>query len=540
MGLPTRYVRVIVASILLASFISVSAMATTLEDAKAHYTFEVIKHTLWPNDAELQSINIVVLGREPDLFDAINDRAQSSQIRNKQFSVQSLNSISNRVGQFEVIFITRSKRSSVVEVNSRYPNSLVITDGPIERDNQLVSIVGTRINLELQLNRDNLVARGFNVSDNLVVFAGSKEDFTSQLRDKGQDLLAMRSTMEEKERELAELNTVLEQNTAALQQAELQLKTREKQLLSAESRLQDLQQSIVNASTEIEQNRRSIEEQKRVVEEKQRELIVNQQVLDQQTENMQAMQDAIANNQQILDKQLNRIQQQESDIEAKDSTISKQQTQLTINKILLGIVVLMAGVFLYLNLLRKRANQRLKDLNSKLYEMATTDSMTLLFNRRHFLESTEKALKHQQRRDSNAVMLMLDIDHFKQVNDNYGHAMGDKAIIEVANAIKQSLRLYDIVGRLGGEEYGMMLLDCDIPAAEQIAERLRQCIETMSIECHGHSINVTISIGLSKIKPTDETINQVLSRADKSLYEAKEAGRNQIKVFNDNDKPALN
>ena len=125
---------------------------------------------------------------------------------------------------------------------------------------------------------------------------------------------------------------------------------------------------------------------------------------------------------------------------------------------------------------------------------------------------------------------MMDIDHFKKVNDTYGHAAGDQAIITTANVLKKSLRPYDVVGRLGGEEFAMMLLDCTMGTAMDVAERLRKEVESTAITFEEQTLNVTISTGISCISADDKEIDDVLVRADKALYDAKESGRNCVKI----------
>ena len=133
-------------------------------------------------------------------------------------------------------------------------------------------------------------------------------------------------------------------------------------------------------------------------------------------------------------------------------------------------------------------------------------------------------------------MLMIDIDHFKNINDTYGHNVGDEVIKSVAHLLKASMRKYDIVGRLGGEEFAMMLLDCDITLATEIAQRMCDKIHQQTIKFDDLSIGVTISIGLSQLSNNDNNIEQILIRADKALYEAKNNGRNQIVVSSESSK----
>jgi len=146
------------------------------------------------------------------------------------------------------------------------------------------------------------------------------------------------------------------------------------------------------------------------------------------------------------------------------------------------------------------------------------------------MESAQRQIVQLKRIGGAGAMLMLDIDKFKNVNDTYGHAMGDEAISQVAILLKDNLREYDVVGRVGGEEYAMLLTQCEFDKALQIAERLRKGIADLSISNQDNSIKLTMSIGLTMLEKDDKLIDNVLQRADLALYKAKSAGRNKVVV----------
>ena len=133
-----------------------------------------------------------------------------------------------------------------------------------------------------------------------------------------------------------------------------------------------------------------------------------------------------------------------------------------------------------------------------------------------------------RRNKFDAALLMIDIDYFKQVNDNYGHLAGDLVIKNVADALKLKLRKYDILGRLGGEEFAMVLMDCDLSKAKDIAQRACVNIESIVTHFESHQISVSVSIGLTQLSSDDEKIEYAMQRADKALYQAKDQGRNQV------------
>ncbi|MGZ8287806.1 MAG: diguanylate cyclase [Telluria sp.] len=157
--------------------------------------------------------------------------------------------------------------------------------------------------------------------------------------------------------------------------------------------------------------------------------------------------------------------------------------------------------------------------------LATTDSLTGLVNRRAFFERTEAARVLAARMRKPISLMMLDIDHFKTLNDRFGHACGDEALCVFAQTSMGVLRDNDLMGRLGGEEFALALPGTDLAGALQAAERLRAAVERAVLPKHGYSM--TVSIGVVLVDP-DEHINAALARADHALYQAKSGGRNRV------------
>lgn len=164
----------------------------------------------------------------------------------------------------------------------------------------------------------------------------------------------------------------------------------------------------------------------------------------------------------------------------------------------------------------------------KLEHLASTDPLTGAFNRRHFFEAGNAELHRSKRYKHPLSFLMLDIDHFKAVNDTYGHGVGDEALNKTVAVIRSILRDEDTLSRMGGEEFAVMLPQTDLKEAAIVAERIRDAIAGIVIETSTESFGFTASIGVSKSLDTDEDIDKTLFRADQSLYEAKKQGRNRV------------
>ncbi len=173
-----------------------------------------------------------------------------------------------------------------------------------------------------------------------------------------------------------------------------------------------------------------------------------------------------------------------------------------------------------------------KRMQAELWELATTDGLTGFLNRRHFMARLDDELSRALRNDNHQVaVLMLDLDHFKRVNDNYGHRAGDAVLQHFADIIRADLRKIDVVGRIGGEEFAIFLPDTDTYQALAFAERLRQKLAGTPLAVDERSINVTVSIGIALMNHETSTSDTVLTQADKALYLAKESGRNRVRIW---------
>ncbi|MBI5120466.1 MAG: diguanylate cyclase [Rhodospirillales bacterium] len=171
-----------------------------------------------------------------------------------------------------------------------------------------------------------------------------------------------------------------------------------------------------------------------------------------------------------------------------------------------------------------------KKMEEELRRMATTDPLTGINNRRHFMDIAATEMERARRYFHPLTAMMLDIDFFKKVNDTYGHAAGDEVLKALTKAGASLLRKGDAIGRLGGEEFAILLPETGLEGAAALAERLRQAFETTPVQYGGDAINFTASIGVAQITPADHVIDTILTRADDALYEAKRNGRNKVAV----------
>jgi diguanylate cyclase (GGDEF)-like protein len=201
-----------------------------------------------------------------------------------------------------------------------------------------------------------------------------------------------------------------------------------------------------------------------------------------------------------------------------------------------GAIVAASIAIWYSDSIKSHSLIELERTKNQLNYFATIDPLTNTFNRRHFLELSARKIKRTQTSNGHASFLLFDIDHFKKVNDEHGHIIGDQVLHGIAQTCTQHLRPGDILGRFGGEEFVIFLPKTKLEDAKNIAERLRLLIEETPIETEIGPIHTTISIGVAiKEKAVMMSIDQLLSRADRAMYYAKQAGRNRVIVWNERD-----
>ncbi|KDD66711.1 sensor domain-containing diguanylate cyclase [Pseudomonas mandelii] len=174
---------------------------------------------------------------------------------------------------------------------------------------------------------------------------------------------------------------------------------------------------------------------------------------------------------------------------------------------------------------------QLQAANAQLQQLSRTDRLTGLYNRGHWEESLKVAYARHQRYGNATSLVMLDIDHFKRVNDTYGHPAGDKVIEEVARLIHEHVRETDVAGRYGGEEFGVVLSDTDKAGGRVFAERLRKAVEGLEVLYNGQSIRFTISLGVADLSQPSINHADLIAWADHALFVSKKAGRNRVTVY---------
>jgi len=166
----------------------------------------------------------------------------------------------------------------------------------------------------------------------------------------------------------------------------------------------------------------------------------------------------------------------------------------------------------------------------ELQQIAKQDSMTGALTRRGFFAEVEREFRRAGRYDRPSTLVVIDVDHFKSINDRYGHPAGDAVLVSIANSCMATMRRSDIFGRIGGEEFGLLLPETDAEEAREAAERIRQMVESTIVQVGGVEVRTTVSLGVAPRPAATETVAAWFGETDIALYEAKQFGRNRVAV----------
>ena len=202
-------------------------------------------------------------------------------------------------------------------------------------------------------------------------------------------------------------------------------------------------------------------------------------------------------------------------------TLAKKATETSRLYIVLLLVVL-ASIALW--------TYKIKRSQLRFMKLARRDGLTGIFNRQHFVNEAELQLQYCQRSTRHACLVLIDLDHFKAVNDTHGHAVGDRVLKRAVDTCQMHLRSTDIFGRLGGEEFGILLPECTLEQALGRAEQIRQAVAAVASGEDAPGIPVSASFGIASVMHSGYELRQLLVHADEALYRAKREGRNRVSV----------
>lgn len=194
------------------------------------------------------------------------------------------------------------------------------------------------------------------------------------------------------------------------------------------------------------------------------------------------------------------------------------------------IASIVAWTFYFFFLNSARLELELENARAELDLIARTDPLTNLYNRRHFDEHAELEFQRTKRNGHTISFLILDVDNFKTINDSQGHGVGDAVLLSLSKMIRAEIRQIDLIARMGGDEFIIMLIDTNLEQAFSIAERIRSLVAQTPVVLESQTFPVSLSVGITTIRPGDQELKLILKRTDDALYRAKQGGRNCVRT----------
>jgi len=174
------------------------------------------------------------------------------------------------------------------------------------------------------------------------------------------------------------------------------------------------------------------------------------------------------------------------------------------------------------------AMEALRGARDEAKRQAATDPLTSIANRRHFVDAAERLIAQSLRYGRPCTLLLVDVDHFKAINDTHGHSAGDQVLMTIVAVCKRTLRESDLIGRLGGDEFAALLPETSVAMALVTAERLRAAVQAEHVDSEGRALLLSVSVGVAALDESSRTLDAVLKKADAALYQAKNRGRNRV------------
>lgn len=491
------------------------------EQIKVAYTYNFLQNISWENENNFKNYRILIVSKNETLKNMFKMLGSRKSLKNKNIEVlfYKENSI---IPNIQAIFIDHDSKDIFENLFYKYEkeNTLLISDSYENQKQVMINLIHKDKKIDFEINKANILNRNLNLSSNIILLGGTEIDVaklykSSQdelrkqkdtINDLSQNIVLKNQEIESKANEISiQQNKINNQNLSIKNKEDL-IKKQEKQINAQLAELESKKQQLdtIFNNIEIEKKKLEIASKEAKLKEEQIKELENAQKNHEKT---------LFESKKELDELFIKIDEQRNSILIHEKTIELQKLSIIIVLILLTIIL-----FLGINGIRQ---------NLKLKNFSETDSLSNLYNRRYANNILEKEIKKFNRYKNIFSVILIDIDFFKNINDNFGHDKGDFVIKEISKIFSTYSRDSDICSRWGGEEFLIIATNTNSKQAFSFAENLRKIIENYDFKLEQ---KITISIGISTIKE-NQNQTELLKLADNALYQAKTLGRNQTIVI---------
>ncbi len=478
--------------------------AVTLDKEQLYvvYTYNFIQHVSWDAPEKTRAYRILVLSDNPVLQEDFRQLARKREVHGHPIRVSFDAQLPPE--QFNVVFVDVNLHSAMARLLPRIDGSqtLLVTVDYSDPQQVMINLI-PRENAQytFEIHRANILNQGLTISDQLILLGGTEIDVAALYKQ-------TRESLENEARYARELAEKIAAKTA-------ELETTKEKIAFQQSMIKKQTETIEAQDAQMTLAREELEAIAAEVWQRTREVQRQQQLLDDLSDARQVTDEEIAVQSAVLQKLKERIYANQDALLTQKQTISDQRNIITVLVFFLAVIAIL--IFFLLKLLRENRNH------------AQRDFLTGLYNRRHFMRLAHNYVERHHLGPSPLNLAMIDIDHFKPINDTYGHDTGDQALRIVATMLRERIKPYGITARWGGEEF-IVLMELPADKALELITEFKEQLPQRKIHVDDHApFSMTISVGLYS-GDGDESLESMITAADALLYKAKKEGRNRIET----------
>ncbi|MDX9813184.1 MAG: YfiR/HmsC family protein [Sulfurimonas sp.] len=486
------------------------------EQVKVAYTYSFMKNISWSDEDALARYKLLVVSQNETLKNMFKMLSSRKKLKDKNIEVVFFDK-NNQKNDYQAIYIDDISLYEKLFYEYENSNTLIISDSYEDKKKVLINLFEDDGKITFEINKANIINQDLSVSPDMILLGGTEID-VAKLYQSSQDELKEQKEFAQKlsleiERKNLELNEKLkqvEEQKAIIQRQVADISVQTGKIAEQERVLKEQTDSLEVQKAELQTIYAEIESQKQNLEAAQVDINIKEQEVARLVELQKQNEDSFKETKKILDELNIKIDEQRSNLVGLSDTVDAQKN-IIFMFIALFIIILILG---YLALKQQR----------KLKTLAEVDTLSGLYNRRYIHAKMESEIDRYKRYSTPFSVVLLDIDHFKKINDGFGHDVGDMVIQKISAILKEGVRKTDIVARWGGEEFLIVASNTALKGGVDLAESIRKKVEEFDFE-FGHK--VTISLGVASIQEKQNQ-DEIVKKADEALYEAKENGRNRV------------
>ena len=498
-------------------FTALNAKEINSDQVKVAYVYNFLKHTTWPNESKFEDYDLLVVSKNENLKTMFLMLSSRKLLENKKIRVSFYDGKIPK--NIQAVYVDNDSASMYEKLFQEYDSSsvLLISDDYKDKQKVMINLTQNGDIIAFEINKPNLINRSLRISPDLILLGGTEIDVAklykssqNELKEQKETIAELNKKIKERNNELAEKIAAIENQKAALMEQQAKI---ESQSMMIAKQLQSInsQKNIINSQQiEVDTIQKNIAIQKETLLQEEKKIAEKEKGLKHLLASHQEKQQAITKANDDLEA-LNK------EIEAQNKNLVQKEGTISIQRVAIGAMLVLFGIIAFL--IRYVVKQ-----NGLLNALSRTDPLTGLLNRRVLMERMDQEVQKYNRYQTPFSILFIDVDHFKMINDTFGHDKGDRVLKLIGSLMNQHTRSTDVCVRWGGEEFMVLAVNTDLKNSLQLAEHFRSAIENYDFEI---GRKVTVSIGVSSVNK-GQNKEEMIKVADKALYTAKATGRNRI------------